>query len=275
MHHRTAALRVLVLLVVSVLGMASVPASASPGVAYLTVLHGLPKFTADVYVNGKLTLDGFKPGSATQPIRLPAGTYHVAIRNVGDPATAEPVLQASLRLAGGRNYTAVAHLTGDGKASLNLFRNDVSSVPAGSSRLVVRNVADSPALRIDLDGKTRFRSLRPADQADATLPAKTYSIAARSSDGVSVGPMPVHLDEGSAQIVYVIGSASDKTLGFMLQSISDLGSTPTTVLGGTGGAAAPASMPVWAIAVVAVAALTIVLIIGEAARKPVRFGDRR
>jgi hypothetical protein len=141
--------------------------------------------------------------------------------------------------------------------------------------LVVRNVADSPTLRIDLDGKTRFRSLHPMDQAEATLPAKTYTIAARSGGGALVGPMPLRLAAGSAQIVYVIGSASDQTLGFMVQSISDLGSAPTSVLGGSGGAAAPASIPAWVIAVVAVAALTILVVVGEAARKPTRIGARR
>src|SRR5713101_4733353 len=61
---------------------AFVPAAEASGTASnasITVLHGLPQFTADVYVNGKLLLDGFKPESVTQPISVPAGTYHIAI----------------------------------------------------------------------------------------------------------------------------------------------------------------------------------------------------
>jgi hypothetical protein len=38
------------------LGITPTQAGAATGNAFLSVLHGLPKFTADVYVNGKLPL---------------------------------------------------------------------------------------------------------------------------------------------------------------------------------------------------------------------------
>jgi hypothetical protein len=234
------------------------PAGAVPGNAFLSVLHGLPKFTADVYVNGKLTLDGFKPESLTDPLALPAGTYDVAIRNVGDDPKAKPVLEASLTLEAGRNYTAAAHLDGTGQPQLSLFTNDLTPVPPGNCRLVLRNVAYTPALQVLLDGQGRFTGFAPAGQERAVLPARTYSISMAADDGTSIGPMPVHLAEGHAEFVYVIGSAKEKTLDLMFQSVANLQSAPGDVGTGTGGAAAPPAFPLWAIVLMAVAAISLV-----------------
>jgi hypothetical protein len=268
--------RLLILSGFALVALTVTSASASPsgGKAFLTVLHGLPNFTADIYVNGKLILDGFKPESVTEPLGLPAGTYDVSIRSVGEAATAKPVLEASLTLKAGRNYTAVANLDGMGQPELSLFQNDLSPVPAGKSRLVMRNVADSPSLRVDLDGKQRFTGLGSMDQADAILPSRIYRISMSAGDGTSIGPMTVQLAEGTAQIVYVIGSASDKTLDFMVQAISDLGSAPSDVQTGTGGAAAPPGFPRWAAAVLALTATTSMMILVQAMRRPSRAGGQ-
>ena len=50
------------------------PASAAPGDGTVTVVHGIPGLTVDVYVNDALTLDNFAPDTVTDPITLPAGT---------------------------------------------------------------------------------------------------------------------------------------------------------------------------------------------------------
>ena len=55
------------------------PASAAEAPAQLSVLHGVPDLTVDVYVNDELKLDDFKPGDLAGPLELPAGTYTVAI----------------------------------------------------------------------------------------------------------------------------------------------------------------------------------------------------
>jgi hypothetical protein len=52
---------------------------------------------------------------------------------------------------------------------------------------------------------------------------------------VVIGPADVTLKEGTATIVYAIGSAEDKTLGLVVQTISGLHSSPSGVPAGTGG----------------------------------------
>ena len=58
--------------------LAAAPATAADP-AKLSVLHGVPGLTVDVWVNGERTLDDFTPGSIAGPLDLPAGTYTVAI----------------------------------------------------------------------------------------------------------------------------------------------------------------------------------------------------
>ena len=63
-----------------VASVAALPATAATGSsAKLSVLHGVPDLTVDVWVNGERTLDDFTPGTLAGPLDLPAGTYSVAI----------------------------------------------------------------------------------------------------------------------------------------------------------------------------------------------------
>src|SRR5438093_3900940 len=104
-------------------------AQANPVTATVTVLHALPGFTADVYVNGKLTLSGFKPETATDPLALPPGRYKIDIRDVGAEPTAKPVLSGAVTLTAGQNLSIIAGLTAQGDPELNVFQNDLTRVP--------------------------------------------------------------------------------------------------------------------------------------------------
>ena len=96
---------------IMVAGLA-LPASASTAdSATLWVLHGIPDTPVDVYVNGELTLDDFASGDLAGPLTLPAGDYEVALTAPDAADDSAPVLgPATLTLAAGGNYTAVAHL---------------------------------------------------------------------------------------------------------------------------------------------------------------------
>ena len=59
------------------------PATAAESGAMLSVLHGVPDLTVDVYVNDELTIDDFTPGTLAGPLELPAGT----IRSRSPPPT--------------------------------------------------------------------------------------------------------------------------------------------------------------------------------------------
>src|SRR6187551_926279 len=104
------------------------PANAAEGDAQLSVLHGVPDLTVDVWVNGERTLDDFTPGSLAGPLDLPAGTYTVAITaSDAADASAPAIGPVDLTLEAGKNYTAAAHLDAAGTPTATLFTNDISA----------------------------------------------------------------------------------------------------------------------------------------------------
>jgi hypothetical protein len=247
---------VLVVLVAIAPVWAAVEAQARPATATVTVLHALPGFTADVYVNGKLTLSGFEPQTATDPLELPAGRYRIEIRDVGADPASEPALAGTVTLKAGENLSIIAGLTVDGDPQLNVFKNGLIRVPPGRARLIVRNVADVASIGVRLDGKRVFGSVSHGDQQKAQLKAAgPHQLEATVSGDVAIGAEDLMLQEGTVGIVYAVGSASGGTLDFMFQTIRELQSSPTSVLTGDGGLATSPALPAWALATMMLAAL--------------------
>ncbi|MFC7574546.1 DUF4397 domain-containing protein [Klenkia terrae] len=77
------------------------------------MLHAVPGVPVDVYANGEELIPDFQPGTLTDPLELPAGTYDLAIYPAGsDPATTQPAASADdVAVPAGANATIAAHLT--------------------------------------------------------------------------------------------------------------------------------------------------------------------
>lgn len=216
------------------------PASAA-GTAMVSVVHGIPKTPVNVFVDGKSTLANFKPGTVAGPLQVPAGSHTVKIFKASDTkGTGTALLSATASLVAGTNVTIVAHLTAAGKPTLSVYSNDISMIPAGMSRLIVRHDAAAPAVDIRANGKVAFKSLTNPKQVMAQLPAGAIKadVVLAGTSTVAIGPANVNLAEGTDVIVYAIGSASGKTLSLAVQTISGLHSAPGGMPGGTGGQAA-------------------------------------
>jgi hypothetical protein len=241
-------------------GMTNVTSAAS-GKASVTIIHGLPGFTADVYVNGKLLLDGFKPTSTAGPLELDPGSYKVGIREVGASADSPPVLSGTLRLSSGSNISVVAHLTRSGDPTLSVFQNRFAQIPAGGSQLYVRNVAAVAPLSVRLDDRLVKEGLREGDQWGVATATGRHTIAFGSGPGndVLIPPSDIRLDEGVAQIVYVVGSAKADNLDLMVQAVHGLHSAPSGVLTGDGGLGAEPGFPSWAIGLMVAAGATLIV----------------
>ncbi|KFF59098.1 lipoprotein [Cryobacterium sp. MLB-32] len=217
------------------------PATAAEGDAKLSVFHGVPGLTVDVYVNGDLTLDNFEPGALAGPLELPAGTYSVAIAAADStgpsPAAIGPV---DLPLEAGKNYTAVAHLDAAGAPTATLFTNDISTLAAGEGRLTVRHVAAAPAVDVLAGGTPVITNLVNPAEALLTLPAGTISasVAATGTTAPVIGPADVNVAEGVNTIVYAWGSLADTNLALGVQTITGLHSSPGSIPAGEAGLAA-------------------------------------
>ncbi len=252
------------------------PASAEEGdVAMLSVLHGVPGLTVDVYVNDDLTLEDFEPGDLAGPLELPAGTYSVQI-NAADSEDAA-IGPVDLPLEAGMNYTAAAHLDADGAPTASLFTNDTSSSAAGEGRLTVRHIAAAPAVDVLAGGDAVVTDLANPDEASLDLPAGTISasVAAAGTTDPVLGPADVTVNEGELTIAYAWGSLEDENLALAVQTVGGLHSAPGDVPAGEAGLAAtnaPVDATVWWLgASAAVLLLGAAVAIGVADRRsPVR-----
>ncbi|MDO8145092.1 MULTISPECIES: DUF4397 domain-containing protein [unclassified Isoptericola] len=219
----------------------ALPASADGHVAMLSVLHGVPDTTVDVYVNGELTLDDFEPGDLAGPLELEPDTYSVAITAADAEDDSDPVIgPVDLPLEGGMNYTAAAHLDAEGSPTATLFTNDTSEIAAGEGRLTVRHVAAAPAVDVLAGGDPVIEGLENPDEQVLDLPAGTVSaaVAAAGTTDPVIGPADVDVAEGTNTIVYAWGSLENDSLALATQTVEGMHSAPDGVDAGTTGAAA-------------------------------------
>ncbi|GJF25827.1 lipoprotein [Streptomyces sp. HO565] len=244
--------------------------SAGGDTAEVSVCHGVPGMTADVYANGDKLLSDFEPGTVTDPQSLDAGTYDIKVFPAGQGPDGTPAVEKQIKVPAGANATIAAHLSAGGKPELTSFVNDVSQVGAGKARLTVRHVAAAPAVDVRAGGRPVFTGLENPDQDTAVVDAGGISadVVPAGTDTVAIGPADLRLKEGADNIVYAWGSAADKNLAPATQTLSGVESAPKGMHAAGSGAAAPANSsdqwPAWA-AVTGMVTLTGVLVIRRAA----------
>jgi hypothetical protein len=225
--------------VAGALVLVATPASAED-TATVSILHAVPDTPVDVYANGEELLPDFQPGTLTDPLELPAGTYDIAVYPAGsDPETTDPAISADgVEVPAGADATVVAHLGEDGTPVLTPFVNDVSAIPAGQARVTVRHTAAAPAVDIRAGGTVVAPGLTNPDEAMLTVPAGmvTADVVLAGTDTVAIGPADLDLAEGTNTIVYAWGSG-DAGYELAVQTISGAHSAPAGVPGGTGGLA--------------------------------------
>ncbi len=218
------------------------PAAAADDDATVSVLHAVPGLTVDVYANGEELLPNFEPGTLTDPLSLPAGTYDLAVYAAGDdPDSTDPAIEANgVEVPGGVNATVAAHLDADGNPTLGVFVNDTSATSAGEARLTVRHTAAAPAVDVRADGDVLFSGLTNPNEESADVPAGTYSadVVLADTEDIALGPADLTLGEGTNTIVYAWGSAEDGNLDLAVQTIDGLHSAPGGVPSGEAGLAA-------------------------------------
>ena len=212
--------------------------AAGAAEATVSVLHAVPGLTVDVYANGDELIPDFEPGTLTDPLTLPAGTYDLQVFADGEGPAGTPAIEASgVEVPAGVNATIVAHLTEAGEPVLTVFVNDVDPVAAGEARLTVRHTAAAPAVDIRAGGTPIFTAVTNPNEGVVEVAAGTVSadVVLAGTDTVAIGPADLALGEGTNTIVYAWGSAEDDNLALAAQTITGLHSTPEGVPGGQAG----------------------------------------
>ncbi|CAL9623155.1 DUF4397 domain-containing protein [Streptomyces sp. enrichment culture] len=242
---------------------AAAPALAAPGddgKARVSVFHGIPGLTVDVYANGDELLGDFEPGTVTDPQELDAGTYDIKIFEAGQGPDGTPALEKRIEVPEGADATVAAHLDADGDPELTTFVNDVSEVEAGASRLTVRHVAAAPAVDVRAGGEPVLTGLDNPKEATTEVDAGTVNadVVLAGTDTVAIGPADLGLAEGTTHIVYAWGSAEDDNLALKTQTLSGMASAPQGVhAGGSGAAVGGNSTDAWLAWAVVAGAVTV------------------
>jgi hypothetical protein len=191
--------------------------------AKLSVLHGVPGLTVDVWVDGNLTLNDFTPGSLAGPLELEAGDYEIAITASDATSTDNPVIgPVTVELDEGGNYTAAAHLDADGAPTATLFTNDTRApLNDNKGKLTVRHIAAAPAVDVVAGGTAVIERLSNPDEATLKLKAGTVSasVAAAGTTAPVIGPADFTIEGGKNTIVYAWGSLEKGTLATAVQVI--------------------------------------------------------
>ncbi|MEU8369274.1 DUF4397 domain-containing protein [Micromonospora tulbaghiae] len=230
----------------------------------VSVVHGIPDTPVDVYVNGEKTLNNFKPGDVAGPLTLPEGEYDIALTKPGEAIDKAILKVDDAEVPGGANISLAAHLSAAGEPQITPFVNDVSKVGAGKARLIVRHTAAAPAVDVRAGGKPVFENLTNPKEAKVDVAAGSVEadVVLAGTDTVAIGPADLNLKEGTATIVYAIGSAEAKNLNVVAQTISGLHSAPGGVPSGTGGQAGTGVDTWWYV----LAGAGVLLLVGGGAR---------
>src|ERR1044072_7154669 len=69
------------------------PAAGGDDPAMVSVFHGVPGLTVDVYANGNELLSDFEPGTVTDPQSLDAGTYDIQVFEAGQSPDGTPAIE--------------------------------------------------------------------------------------------------------------------------------------------------------------------------------------
>ena len=215
--------------------------AAEAEAATVSVLHAVPGLTVDVYANGDELIPDFEPGTLSDPLEIPAGSYDLQVFADGDdPANADPAIEVKgVQVPAGANATVVAHLDADGNPQLTPFVNDISATAPGEARLTVRHTAAAPAVDVRADGKVLFGDVVNPKEGTADVAAGTYSadVVLAGTQDVAIGPADLDLTEGANTVVYAWGSAADDNLELAVQTIDGLHQAPGGVPGGEAGLA--------------------------------------
>ncbi|MEW2381285.1 DUF4397 domain-containing protein [Micromonospora sp. NPDC047707] len=255
-------------------GVAAVTATpAYAATSKVSVVHGIPDTPVDVYVNGEKTLSNFAPGDVAGPLDLAEGAYDIALTKPGEPVGSAILTVDDAQVPGGANISIAAHLDANGQPKITPFVNDTAKVGAGKARLIVRHTAAAPAVDVRAGGTPVFEDLTNPNEAKADVDAGTVSadVVLAGTSTVAIGPADLNLREGTATIVYAIGSAEANNLEVVAQTITGLHSAPAGVPSGDGGLAGTGVGTWWYV----LAGAGVLLLVGGGARVATARTGRR
>lgn len=225
------------------------PASAAKGVARVTLVHGIKGLVADVALDHKVVLSGFKFQHVTGVLPIPAGRHRIQIYKAGTKT--DPQLDVSVTLKAGQDLTAVAALGAGDKPQAFVFDNHLSAMFAGPRTVVLRNAAAAGKVRLHVGGKAET-AVTGGGQEAYEVSAGSHRLRVTDASGKTVGSsFSAAVPAGRMLSVFVVGGSHAGNLFVLTAQQRPAGGSVHGV--GTGGQP-PASGPALGIAALALLA---------------------
>jgi Domain of unknown function (DUF4397) len=243
--HTLAGLALLLLGAVgTVAGTSAAAATTSTRAALPTgqvyVVQGIVGMPVDVDIDGRALARAAQPKTVLGPLILSAGRHVVVLR-----AGARTVTRASFLVTAGRSIDVVAGRAADAgqSARVVVFRNDLSPVGRGKTRLVVAHTAVAPPADVRVDGSVLFRDVASGESLSLLVPARSYRVDAVpvTGTGAILDPVELTLQAGTLTRVFAVGDPSAGTADAVVQvlKVGVVGAgVPRSVPTGDGGQAA-------------------------------------
>jgi Domain of unknown function (DUF4397) len=207
--------------------------TAASGTAWVRLAHLSPNTPAvDVYLYSfgdpaaRMVLHHVGYGDVSPYLAVAGGDYSVAMRGAGASPTSPPVLSASLKVAAGSAYTALAVGPRSG-LRIRVFRDDLST-PSGQALVrVVQASMKHPQMTVSWGGKVIASRLSFASVTSyqAVSPgAESVTVTAGGGDAKSA----VTLTAGSIHTLVVLDGAK----GLEIDSLEDADGSSQLPAGG-------------------------------------------
>jgi hypothetical protein len=210
----------------------------------LSFVHGLPgdnvgrprAFPVNVSValetgGAPITFfNGVNFRSVNGPLRLAVGVYTVTVTEANPPNPGVvPAIQLSttVEIRAGENIAVVAGLTASKLPQLVVFKNDVSRIAFGRTRLNVRHLAGAGPVDVALQSTIGLPSAsvnnlaNPAESPVINMLPGTYVVRVKAA-GTPTELLPaasVPLAQRIGYFVYAVGDPANGTLGLVIQPI--------------------------------------------------------
>ena len=214
------------------------PAQAAAGDGYVRLAHLSPDTPAvDVYLKSMSntvapqTFRGVAYGAMSQYLRLPVGTYQVAMRKAGAPGSTKPVLTTQVGVENGAAYT-VAGVGRFADLGLRVLKDDLQLPDAGKSKVrIIQASVKAPVLNVaGKNGKTIADGVQFATTtAYREVNPGKWSVLVVPTGGGKTSVLPCTLGAGS---VYSLVVLDDKNGGLKPELHVDAERQGTVPLGG-------------------------------------------
>lgn len=179
-----------------------------------------PEFPVDISIAGICIIQGESFGEIRGPFSGPAGTYafNVSMANAANPCGNTPIFTANAPLSAATSYMGVLSEDASGHVTGQIFAIDLSTVPAGSSRIVVVN-ATPDNLTATLTGSgasggTASATIAAGSVQSSFVPSGQYTgtVSLDGSSTAAVGPVTAELASRNVYLYLLAGSVANDSI---------------------------------------------------------------